>query len=211
MTRTDPGNDAAAQSRGRRMLLLLAALFLVPLAVSFWLYYGSAWRPSGTVERGQLVSPAVPLPEVVLPLAPGAASPATAPGFLKDKWTVVFVGDGACDARCRKALVDSRQVRLALDKDMDRVQRVFLFRGECCENGWLEAEHPGLLAVRVDGPEAAALLSPFDAAAGGQAMLSGRLYLVDPLGNLMMSYAPDVPAQDLLKDLERLLKLSHIG
>jgi len=211
MTTSDSSKDLAVQRRGRRMLLALAALFLVPLGVSFWLYYGSSWRPAGTVERGQLVSPAVPLPEVSLPLATGAPSTATAPGFLRDKWTVVFVGAGACDARCRQALVDSRQVRLALDKDMDRVQRVFLFSGDCCEAGWLEREHPGLLAVRADGPDAAALLAPFDAAAGGQAMLSGRLYLVDPLGNLMMSYAPDAPAKDLLKDLERLLKLSHIG
>jgi cytochrome oxidase Cu insertion factor (SCO1/SenC/PrrC family) len=211
MTTVDPGNQAADQRRGRRMLLLLAALFLLPLAVSFWLYYGSAWRPAGTVERGQLVSPALPLPEVVLPLAPGAASTSTSPAFLEGKWSVVFIGDGACDTRCRQALVDSRQVRLALDKDMDRVQRVFLFRGDCCEAGWLEGEQAGLLAVRADGAEAASQLAPFDAVAGGQAMLSGRLYLVDPLGNLMMSYAPDAPPKDLLKDLERLLKLSHIG
>ena len=39
---------------------------------------------------------------------------------------MLYVGDGACDPECRKALYLTRQSRIALNKDMDRVQRVFL-------------------------------------------------------------------------------------
>jgi hypothetical protein len=38
-----------------------------------------------------------------------------------------------------------------------------------------------------------------------------RLYLIDPLGNLMMSYAPDAKPKGLLEDLKRLLGLSQVG
>jgi hypothetical protein len=40
---------------------------------------------------------------------------------------------------------------------------------------------------------------------------AGRIYLVDPLGNLLMSYAPDAPDKALLTDVKKLLRLSHIG
>lgn len=194
--------------RSRRMLLLLTGCFLLPLVAAFWLYYGSGWRPAGRAQHGELVSPAVPLPAVELSLAGGGT---TGANFLRDKWTVLYVGEGSCDARCQRALVDSRQVRLALDKDMTRVRRVFLYRGQCCDAGWLAREQADLIAASLDTPAAATLLGPLSAVAGTPAVAAGRLYVVDPLGNLMMSYAPDARPRDLLEDLERLLKLSHVG
>ena len=37
------------------------------------------------------------------------------------------------------------------------------------------------------------------------------LYIVDPLGNLMMRHDGERTSKDLLSDLKKLLKLSHIG
>ena len=37
------------------------------------------------------------------------------------------------------------------------------------------------------------------------------LFVVDPLGNLMMSYDARQNPQGLLEDLKKLLRLSHIG
>ena len=60
--------DPAAVHRGRRQLVALAALFFVPLAVAFWLYYGAdGWRPGGGTNKGELIDPARPLPAVSLP------------------------------------------------------------------------------------------------------------------------------------------------
>jgi hypothetical protein len=39
----------------------------------------------------------------------------------------------------------------------------------------------------------------------------GRVYIVDPLGNLMMSYPSDAGPGDLYDDLRRLLRVSRIG
>jgi len=201
-------NTPEAQRRARRQLIGIAALFLVPVAISFWLYYGSGWRPSGSTQHGELVSPARPLPALSLPRPDGTT---TSPGFLRGKWSLVYVGDGACGTACQATLHDSRQVRLALDKDLTRVQRVFLYRGSCCTPGWLERDHPDLIAASVAGPDAGPLLDVFRLAPGADPMAEGRLYVVDPLGNLMMSYAQGAAPKGVLTDLERLLKLSHIG
>ena len=69
------------------------------------------------------------------------------PDFLRGKWSMVYVGDGLCDDRCRKALYLTRQSRIALNKDMDRVQRVFLVTGRCCDRGFLAQEHPDLIVA----------------------------------------------------------------
>jgi cytochrome oxidase Cu insertion factor (SCO1/SenC/PrrC family) len=201
--------DPNAVRRGRRQLLLLAALFFVPLAIAFWMYYGpTGWRPSGDASKGDLIDPARPLAALALATADGTQ---TRPDFLRGKWSLVYVGDGLCDDRCRKALYLTRQSRIALNKDMDRVQRVFLVTGRCCDRGFLAQEHPDLIVARVDDDAAAALLEPFPTYGGVPLADAGRIFIVDPLGNLLMSYAPTAPDKALLTDMKKLLRLSHIG
>jgi cytochrome oxidase Cu insertion factor (SCO1/SenC/PrrC family) len=201
--------DPKAVSRGRRQLVLLAALFFVPLAIAFWMYYGPAgWRPAGDASKGDLIEPARPLAEIALATADGKLTDAR---FLRGKWSMVYVGDGLCDDRCREALYLTRQSRIALNKDMDRVQRVFLVTGRCCDRGFLAQEHPDLIVARVDDDASAALLEPFPTYGSVPLADAGRIYLVDPLGNLLMSYAPTAPDKALLTDVKKLLRLSHIG
>jgi hypothetical protein len=181
--------------RQRRLLVGLGVVFFAPLALSFYLYYGhSALQPLGTVNRGVLVEPPRTLPAGALPAASAG------------KWTIVVVADGTCDALCRTKLYDTRQVRTALDRDMPRVQRVFVATGACCDQAFLQREHPDL--VTVPAGEDAALLAGlgWDASAS-----AGRIYVVDPHRNFMMWYAADAPPKGLLEDMKRLLKLSHIG
>jgi cytochrome oxidase Cu insertion factor (SCO1/SenC/PrrC family) len=201
--------DPNAVRRGRRQLVLLAALFFVPLAIAFWMYYGpTGWRPSGDASKGDLIDPARPLAALALATAEGTP---TSPDFLRGKWSMVYVGDGLCDDRCRKALYLMRQSRIALNKDMDRVQRVFLVTGRCCDRGFLAQEHPDLVVARVDDDASAALLEPFPTYGGVPLADAGRIFIVDPLGNLLMSYAPTAPDKALLTDMKKLLRLSHIG
>ncbi|HET7203955.1 MAG TPA: hypothetical protein VFI92_11360 [Steroidobacteraceae bacterium] len=204
-------NEEDVRRQGRRQLLVLAAIFFVPLAVAFWLYYGpSGWRPVGGTNKGDLVDPAVPLPPVSLAQPDGAR---TAPEFLgAGQWTIAYLGDGACDERCRQALYLSRQSRIALNKDMGRVQRVFLATGSCCDRAYLQAEHPDLLvAVIGDDADSQALLAKFPALGGKSAAEAGRLWVIDPLGNLVLSYSEQAPDKALLTDVKKLLRLSHIG
>jgi hypothetical protein len=179
-------------SRSRTQIWILVGVFFAPLALAFLLYYGSGgWRPPGSTNRGELISPARPLPNVET---------------WRGKWTLVYIGDGRCDGGCRSALTLMRQTRLALNKDMTRVQRVFLATANCCDQAYLDAEHPGLTVARADNDAGATLLASFPDPTGAE----GSIYVVDPLGNLMMRHSP-APTKDLLEDLRKLLKLSHIG
>ena len=191
-----------ARRRGRRTFLGLAALFLLPVVVAFTLYYGKVWRPAGTSSKGELVEPARPLAVAGLRHPDGTAAGA---GVFKDKWSLIYIGDGACDADCREALVYARQSRLALNNEMTRVQRIFLATGHCCANDYFAQEHPGMIALDASSPEAQALLAQFPAEH------ARSLYIVDPLGNLMMRHDGEHTSKDLLSDLKKLLKLSHIG
>jgi len=203
---------SAHDRRQRRLLIGLALMFFGPLGISFYLYYGhGSWHPGGRVNAGDLIEPPRPLPSLSLPLQRSGETDAD---FLRRKWTFLYVQQGPCAERCRTSLYETRQVRLALDRDMDRVQRVFIADGDCCDFQFLHEQHPDLIAVRMS-PAAAPLLAllPRRGAgdAGGGDPTAQRVYLIDPLGNLMMSYAPDAKPKGMLEDMKRLLRLSQIG
>lgn len=206
-TPTNPANPAGPV-RSRTQIWILIGVFFAPLLVSFVLYYGlDGWRPSGNTNNGELVQPPKPVPEVALTTREGAQRAAD---LLRGKWTLVYVGSGDCDARCREALTLMRQTRLALNDDMTRVQRLFLVTKECCDDAYLGAEHAGLLIALLDD-DAKSVESVFADATPEPLAEAGRIYIVDPLGNLMMSYPRDAEPKGLLKDLKKLLKFSHIG
>jgi hypothetical protein len=189
--------------RGQRNVLLVAAIFFVPVIVVFALYYGGLWSPSGTSAKGALIHPARPLDVAGLRLSDG--KPAGIEAF-QGKWSLIYIGDGGCDEACRTALTYGRQTRIAAGKDMDRVQRLFLSTGNCCDQGYLGREQQGLVVVDASSPDAQKLLAQFP---GDRAR---TLFIVDPHGNLMMRHdASQVINKDLLTDLKKLLKLSHIG
>jgi hypothetical protein len=211
MNGTGAVRDAAHDRRQRRSLIGLALLFFAPLGLSFYLYYSPAgWRPGNRVNHGDLIDPPRPLPELTLPNARGADG-AGHPGLtLKGRWTLLYVGAGNCTALCRSQLYVTRQVRIALNRDMDRVQRVFIASGECCDWQFIEAQHPDLMTVRA-AANAVPLLGLLPSFNGIAPAAADRIYLIDPLGNLMMSYAPGAQPKGLLTDLKRLLGLSHVG
>ena len=193
----------AENRRQRRVLIGLALLFLAPLGLAFFLYYGyGTWRPDGRVNAGELILPARPLPSLSLPLF-GTGN--TLPDFLQGKWTLLYVEPAACGEPCRKYLYDTRQVRLALDRDINRVQRVLIADVGCCDARFLREQHPDLVTIQASTADAPllALLPHRDDAP--------HFYLIDPLGNLMMSYSADANAKGMLEDLKRLLQLSSIG
>ena len=117
---------------------------------------------------------------------------------------MLYVQHGPCDELCLKRLYDTRQVRTALDRDMDRVQRVLIADADCCDLRMMRQLHPDLLMAT---PSAA--LDPLLNSLPDPNL--HRIYLVDPLGNAMMFYPPDAPAKGLLEDMKRLLRLSQIG
>ena len=118
----------------------------------------------------------------------------------------MYIGDGACATDCQKALWVMRQTRQLLAEDMSRVQRVFLAETGCCNREFLAREHVGLDVVRADAAAAATFIAQFP-----RQDAPHTIYVIDPLGNLMMRFDARQNPKGLLTDLEKLLKLSHIG
>jgi len=197
---TEPGPD---RRTGRRKLALLAAVFLLPLAAAMWLNL-SSWRPASGAQHGVLIEPPRPLPEVVLMLPDGRTAPAQ---DLRGSWFLVYLGNGPCAEPCSAALTEMRRVRLALARDAARVRRILLHAGDCCGPDFHALYDQDLLVLAASGTAGRALLELFPRAPDGRA----SVYVVDPLGRLMMRHPASGVTSGLLRDLERLLRLSSIG
>lgn len=187
---------------GRRQLLLVASIFFVPVVAAFFLYFSSDWRPPPE-PNGALIDPPRPLPAARLVLPNGRAARRD---ILRDRWFLVHPVEGRCDERCLALLEELGRVRLALDKDAPRVRRVLLHTGLCCSDEF-PLRDQDLLVLGATGRKGDEFRALFPPEAGG----GPGIYIVDPQGNLMMSYPATGSAQGLLEDLERLLRLSKIG
>jgi cytochrome oxidase Cu insertion factor (SCO1/SenC/PrrC family) len=189
------------------MVVGIFLLFATPLALAWLLYLGKpGWLPSGKVNQGELIVPAKPLPELTLQTLDNEAF---ALKRLHGRWTLLAVAAAECAAECERKLYNMRQVRTALGKDMGRAQRVLLALNPAAlgnlphlrqeyEGTWLLSGAPELMQALLRELEPAA--APAD-----------KIYLIDPLGNLMMYYPADANPKGILKDLTRLLKISQIG
>src|SRR5689334_19869992 len=111
-----PSMPRGLRARNLRTVGALAALFLLPLVLSFWMYYGGGWQPSGHTNYGELLSPVRPLPLERWPEGK----------VLAQKWSLVYIAAGKCDRRCLDALIVMRQTRLSLNQEMQRVNRVLI-------------------------------------------------------------------------------------
>jgi hypothetical protein len=179
-------------------LLLVALVFLGPLVVAAWLYnQGESHAPSGRTNHGELLEPIINVRT--------SLSSAGIPEKKNHGWLLVYANTASCDDPCRSALYTYRQARLMLGKEMDRVRRVFLHGDTLPDTVFLAEEHPGLITIEdssLDG-----LLNnkrPADLPAGGY-------FLIDPHGNLVMYFRPDLDPAEMVDDIKHLLRLSRIG
>ena len=181
---------------GRLQFLLIAAVFFGPLFGAAWLYYqGGALQPDERANHGALLEPVVSLHDVV----PESA-------LLENRaWLLLYADDDVCGDSCRNALYTLRQSRLMLGKEMDRVQRVFLHGDERPDTLLNADEHKGLITL-----QDAALRAVLDNKKPGT-LAAGGYYLIDPHGNLVLYFSPDINPRDMVDDIKRLLRLSRIG
>jgi len=196
----------------RQALVLLALLFLMPVLVSYLMHLSAehGWRPAGTTNKGSLIQPPLPL---TLPAGlVSATGEPVSQDFLGGKWTLVYIDDAACGEKCRNRLYQMRQVRLAQGENLRRVQRLFLVTGasDSTDLSKILADYPEMAAARLS-PDQAAAIAPMFSVEGISMQGADNIYLVDPLGNLMMYYPPDIDPRGMIQDLQRLLKYSHIG
>jgi cytochrome oxidase Cu insertion factor (SCO1/SenC/PrrC family) len=179
----------------RIKLLLLIGLFALPVAASYLAYY--VWQPTARKNYGELIKQVdVRLTGVGLDGRPGDVA------GLKGKWVLVYVGSGQCPKTCQDLLYYMRQTRTAQGKEMDRVERLWLLTDEVAPTPELQAYHAGLHYLK-------SAASPVGQFVGSET--GGYLYMIDPLGHLMMRWPQNPDPRRMIKDISLLLKASQIG
>lgn len=184
--------------RGRRVALVILALCAAPTIAAWFAYF--VWQPRSRANYGELVEPR-PLSDPELRRLDGKAFQLSQ---LRGKWILLQVDSAGCGDRCRRKLVYMRQARLALGKDAERIERVWLLDDAAVPDPALLREHEGLYVVRARG---SSLLGELPSSGNP----AGYLFLVDPLGSLMLRFPGDPDGRRMLKDLARLLRASRIG
>ena len=190
------------KSKGRWKLLAVLLVCAAPLILSYLTYY--VIKPSGRTNYGTILDPRqYPIPAL------GSTSLDGKPLGLdayKGKWIMLVSGPGACADACRKELFAMRQLRLMQGKEMERIERVWLVTDTTPLDTMLMREYDGMRMLRVD----AALLSKWLPVEAGDTA-TGHMYLIDPLGNLMMRFPKDADPNKVKKDISKVLKASAIG
>ncbi|MES2148174.1 MAG: cytochrome C oxidase subunit I [Pseudomonadota bacterium] len=187
---------------GRWKLLAVLAVCAAPLIFSYLTYY--VIKPTGRTNYGDLIDPRnYPIPALGVTTLDGKATSLDA---YKGKWIMLQVGPGDCQAACRKQLFAMRQLRLMQGKEMERLERVWLVTDATPLDTVLMREFDGTHMLRAD---AAALNKWLPVEAGGNP--ANHMYLIDPLGNLMMRFPQDADPGKVKKDIGKLLKASAIG
>ncbi len=165
------------------------------MLASYISYY--LWQPSGRKNYGELIT------QVSLKGSEDESGQIISAQDFKGKWTLVYVGGGACDKRCENLLYYIRQVRSAQGPERDRINRVWIVNDGQYPVATLLAQHPGLKVVR---SRDAAFLAQFAGAESGS-----HVYMVDPLGNLMLRFPANPDPSRMIRDIKHLLKASQIG
>jgi cytochrome oxidase Cu insertion factor (SCO1/SenC/PrrC family) len=167
--------------------------------VAAWFSY-SGWHPHTLKNYGTLLK-VTPLTSTTGALLDGQPYTLVA---LKHKWVMVYIGSSACDAHCSQQLYYMRQTRTAQGKEESRIERLWVVTDAGTPEAALLKVHPGLIVWRAND---AAFVQQFP-----QEHAAARsIFLVDPIGNLMLRFPDNTDPKSMLKDLKLLLAASQVG
>ncbi len=207
---TSPPSPAAGGKRAWLTLILLILVFAGPMIAAWIAVQDEDLRPGRSSVKGHLMQPARP---VSLAMLKGLDGAVMTPEPLRGHWLLLYIGDSTCGEVCRRSLYHMRQTRLAVGEDTHRVRRLLVLTDGTPSPSMREllASHQGLAVATVEPGTLGEFLTPFHVTAGDDPVREQRIYILDPLGNLVLVYGPDAEPKGMLEDLERLLKASQIG
>ena len=184
--------------RSNRKLLVMALMLLAPVAISYLLYFSDVRPPS--VNYGDLMA--------VTPLQGSGLNQEDDTIFrirqLRGKWVLLTVNSSTCDEKCNKNLYYMRQVRTMQNAEKNRIERVWLIDdSEPPQNPQMAEDYKGMFFIDAKDSK---LLEELPAVES----VRDHIYMIDPLGNLMMRFPKDPDPAQMAKDIKRLLKVSQI-
>lgn len=198
------------KGKGRKQLLLLVAVFAAPIALAWLVFTNQSLITSKTKNHGELVQPARPLQAFSLDNIAGGK---TGLDDITKKWSLLYIGGSECDQSCKDSLYKMRQSRLGQKGEHVRINLLYVsVNGEPADSvKLLQKETPTLQVLFTSRENAGQFTTMFEIEGNEPVISAGRVYMVDPQGNLMMFYRKGFDARGLAKDLELLLKISQVG
>lgn len=189
-------------------IVLVVLLFISPLFLSWYVFnYTDFLEARGTSNNGDLIVPVRPIGD--LPLKDPYNDERNDSIF--GKWNLVYVTD-TCDKQCEENIYIIRQTHLSMDKHSLRVQKVlFLTEQSVDQVKAMLTNYRGQQIINNESINVYDVLEKFRLNEVDDPLKANRLYIVDPLGNLMMSYEPGINPRKIYKDLKKLLRGSRIG
>ena len=190
-------------------IIMLVVMFVSPIVLSWYVFNHTDFLAMrGTSNKGDLIEPARPLGDLILvdPLNEESEN------SLHGKWSLVYVSR-ACEKTCMDNVYTIRQIHTMMDKHSLRVQRVLLLTTDQSSNELKEklTDYAGQQLINNELINVSDLTDKFKLSESDSPLDAGRIYIVDPLGNLMMSFNPGINPKDIYKDLKKLLRGSRIG
>jgi cytochrome oxidase Cu insertion factor (SCO1/SenC/PrrC family) len=194
--------------KNKIIITAIIIAFIGPLILSWFVFnHTNFLEVRGTSNYGQIITPPIQLEDLSLidPLNTERND------TLHGKWSMIYVTE-LCDKVCMKNIYRMRQIHLAMGKHSLRVQKVlFLTDQNVDELPALLVNYAGQQVINIDAIDSDVLLDKFRLKNDSNPLKAERIYISDPLGNLMMSYPPDINPKGILKDLKKLLRASRIG
>jgi hypothetical protein len=194
--------NSPKKGAGRWKLLLVVAICAAPMIASYLTYY--VIKPSGRNNYGALIDPREhPLPDLGGKLLDG--KPVSLDAY-QGRWLMIQAESGDCGDPCVKKLFTQRQLRAMQGKAADRIETIWLVTDDKPLSTVLMRAYDGTRMIRVD---AAALHAWLPTDPGTR--VEDHIYLVDPLGHLMMRFPKDADPKKVKADMSKLLAASAIG
>ncbi|HEY0962426.1 MAG TPA: hypothetical protein VGE69_08720 [Pseudomonadales bacterium] len=204
-------------------LLLIAAL---PISTATWYFSTHEYKGIiATRNKGELVTPVIDV--TTLDLRNGAGEPAYLPfdeivadidpeDYEPRPWQLLYIGAPECNDSCVERLYFLRQLHVRLGREFDRVQRVYVQASDvpgplpAATAAFITEQQPDMRVVYAN---ASALREKLRATvpSGTDPLAQHYIYVVDPVGNVMLYFTPENTPEEILSDLDTLLDNSSLG
>ena len=203
--------NPTSSKRSNTPLILILLLCLAPVVAALVVYYVPDLQPEGSTNYGELVQPQRPMPSADdLKLTTLDGKPYDL-NDLKGQWLLLAADGGACPESCAKKLFIMRNTHAMLGKNVKRMARVWFITDDAPVPQAVLDAYQGTIILRADPKLVDRFLAGQDVSAATDAAIAEPIWVIDPLGNLMMSYPKDPDPLKVRKDLGKLLHNSQIG
>lgn len=203
-------NEKQAVRRSQWKLILLAAVFVLPVVAAYIIHINPQWIPKSTKNYGILFKPTVQLADFTLQTQDD--KPFTL-DKMRGKWSLIYIGDGSCQHDCEETLVKARDGRWAQGTEATRINYYYILTSDNYSGDYtkLMKTYPGLILLHGTAQQRDGFIKQFRTDKTQQVGGDNRLYLVDPAGMLLLHYPFGFRHIGLMEDLKYLLKWSQIG